>query len=196
MVQGGGPRGGSPLYLRIYRNWHPQGNPPRTRKAGGVVATALSLDNIISSVFWALPKWTPELRRNASRDLLRHLVCRLYGASKGNLFAARVQASQASLAAGTGVSREWTNKLLARLVRAGWLESYAPRLPDGHYLPCIFKVGGQLKRLLCILLRRRGVRHSRVNDSSKSLPIRIDMKKSYTFWRELKEKLGAKMGKG
>ena len=114
------------------------------------MAGTISLDNIISALFWALPEWTPELRRNASRDLLRHLVCKLYGASHGNLFGARVQASQDALAASVGVSREWACKLLARLELAGWLESYAPRLPDGHFLPCIFKPGGQLKRLLLV----------------------------------------------
>ena len=57
------------------------------------MAQTISLDNIISALFWALPEWTPGLRRNASRDLLRHLVCKLYGASNGNLFGARVQTS-------------------------------------------------------------------------------------------------------
>ena len=160
------------------------------------MAGTISLDNIISALFWALPEWTPELRRNASRDLLRHLVCKLYGASHGNLFSARVQASQDALAASVGVSREWVCKLLSRLVEKGWLESHAPRLPDGHFLPCIYKVGGQLKRLLYKLLRRRGIAFSRVNSSSQSLPPKGDIKKSYTFWEALKENLAAKIGGG
>ena len=160
------------------------------------MAQAISLDNIISALFWALPEWTPGLRRNASRDLLRHIVCKLYGASNGNLFSARVQASQEALAASVGVSREWACKLLARLVQEGWIESHAPRLPDGHFLPCIFKVGGQLKRLLCTLLRRRGLRPSRVNGSSQSLPPKGAIKKSYTFWETLRENLAAKVGRG
>ncbi len=159
-----------------------------------MVAQAISLDNIISALFWALPEWTPELRRNASRDLLRLLVCKLYGSSHGNLFAARVQASQDALAASVGVSREWSCKLLARLVQAGWIESYAPRLPDGHFLPCLFKPGGQLKRLLCILLRKRGVRPSRVNCSSPSLPPKEAIEISYTFWVSPNYTIASKIG--
>jgi len=160
------------------------------------VAATLSLDNVISALFWAFPKWTPGLRRNASRDLLRLLVCKLYGASHGDLFNARMQASQDALAESVGISREWVNKLLARLVQEGWIQSYAPRLPDGHFLPCIFRPGGQLKRLLCILTRYRRPRSSRVNDSPQSLPQRRDIKKSLTFWERLKEELVAKIGKG
>ena len=160
------------------------------------MAATISLDTVLSSLFYRLQEWTPELTGNKSPFLLRHLVCRLYGAGNGNLFGARVQASQDALAASVGVSREWACKLLARLVQEGWRESYAPRLPDGHFLPCIFKVGGQLKRLLCTLLRRRGVRPSRVNGSSQSLPPKGDIKKSYTFWKALKENLAAKIGGG
>jgi hypothetical protein len=160
------------------------------------VAATLSLDTILSALFWALPKWTPGIKRNASRDLLRHLICQLYGASKGDLFNARVQASQDALGAYVGISREWTCKLLARLVEAGWLESYAPRLPDGHFLPCIFRPGGQLKRLLCVLMRYRRPRQSRVNNPSQSLPPKRDLKISFNFIQDLKATLAAKIGQG
>jgi hypothetical protein len=143
-----------------------------------VAAQTIALDNVLSALWWALPKWTPALKRNQSRDVLRLLVCKLYGASHGNLFNARIQASQDALAASVGISREWCNKLLARLVEAGWIESYAPRLPDGRYLPCLFKPGGQLKRLLCVLLRYRRPRRSRVNGSSQSSPPKAEIKKA------------------
>jgi hypothetical protein len=161
-----------------------------------VAANQIQLDNIISALTWALPQWTPALKQGQARDVLRLLVCKLYGASHGNLFGARIQASQASLAASCGISREWCNKLLARLVAEGWIQSYAPRLPDGRYLPCLFRPGGQLKRLLYVLLRYRRPRHSRVNSPSQSLPSKDERERSLTFWRTLRAQLAAKLGHG
>lgn len=160
-----------------------------------MVAQVLSLDNIISALFWALDEWTPIPQGNKSGSLLRTLVCRLYGASKGDLFRAKVQVSQAALAASVGISREWTCELLARLKAVGWIEYYAPRLPDGHYLPCIFRPGGQLKRLLCALLGYRRSKKYRVNDSPQSLPPKVDLKKSFNFLQRLKEEVAAKLGR-
>src|SRR2546427_11594918 len=96
---------------------------------------AVSLDTVVASLCYFVPKWTPALRRNASLYLLRLLVCKLHGASKGNLFQAKIQAAQDSLVASLGVSREWTNQLVARLKAEGWIEAYAPRLPEGRFLP-------------------------------------------------------------
>src|SRR2546428_12681888 len=131
--------------------------------------SALALDTVLSSLWWALGKWTPALTRNRSDRLLRLLTLKFYGASHGALFTARIQASQDALAHELGLSREWVNKLLARLAAAGGIHTYAPRLPDGRYLPCLIRPGGQLKRLLCGLLHYRKPRHSRVNSSSPSL---------------------------
>jgi hypothetical protein len=47
---------------------------------------------VVASLCHFVPKWTPALRRNASPYLLRLLVCKLYGASKGNLFHAKIRA--------------------------------------------------------------------------------------------------------
>src|SRR5256885_7363220 len=113
---------------------------------------ALALDTVLSSLWWALGKWTPTLTRSRSDRLLRLLTLKFYGASRGALFTAQIQASQDALAHELGLSREWVNKLLARLKAAGWIEWHAPRLPDGHFLPAVFRPGGQLKRLLCILV--------------------------------------------
>ncbi len=156
------------------------------------MAQTISLDNINSALFWALEKWTPALKRNQSVFLLRTLACRLYGVNS-NLFSSRVQVSQDALAESMGLSREWVCKLLVRLERVGWIEYYAPRLPDGHFLPCIFKAGGQLKRLLCVLLRYRRPHKNRVNDSSQSLPTNIDLKKSFNFIQKLKKTLAEKL---
>ena len=98
----------------------------------------LTLDNIQGATFFFVGKWTPALKRNQSRDLLRHLLCRLYGASKGNLFHAKLRASQASLAAELDLSREWVCKLSRRLQEAKWIEYTAVRLPDGTYRSAAF----------------------------------------------------------
>ena len=157
--------------------------------------SGLALDNILSATFFFVGKWTPALKRNQSRDVLRHLLCRLYGASKGSLFHAQVRASHASLAASVGLSREWTCMLLGRLRDEGWVAYATIRLPDGRYEIGSFRPGRMLKRLLCVLLGHRRPRKSRVNDSSQSLPTKADIKKSYLLWQELKKVLAAKMGR-
>jgi hypothetical protein len=130
----------------------------------------LALDNIQSAAFFFAGKWTPGLRRNQSRDLLRHLLCRLYGASKGSLFHARIRASHADLGHELGLSREWVCKLGQRLQGSGWVQYRALRLPDGTYEVGVFSAGRQLKRLLCMLLGYRKSKHH-VNDRSLSLPL-------------------------
>jgi hypothetical protein len=130
----------------------------------------LALDNILSAAFFFAGKWTPALKRNQSRDLLRHLLCRLYGASKGDLFHAQIRASHASLGAELGLSREWTCKLAGRLQSAGWLHYRALRLPDGTFEVGRFSVGRTLKRLLCMLRGYRKPQHH-VNARSSSFPL-------------------------
>lgn len=158
---------------------------------------ALALDTVLSSLWWAIGKWTPTLTRNRSDRLLRLLTLKLHGASHGHLFQAQIQASQESLAHELGLSREWTNKLLARLSAAGWIHTYAPRLPDGRYLPCFIRPGGQFKRLVCILLHHRKSRSSRVNNASPFLPLTKEVKeKSLHFWQKLKTDLSRKINGG
>jgi hypothetical protein len=130
----------------------------------------LALDNILSATFFFAGKWTPALKRNQSRDLLRHVLCRLHGASKGDLFHARIRASHASLGAELGLSREWTCKLGQRLHDAGWINYRALRLPDGKFEIGVFSVGRKLKRLLCMLLGYRKPKR-RVNNFSHSFPL-------------------------
>jgi hypothetical protein len=130
----------------------------------------LALDNILSASFFFVGKWSPDLARNRSRDLLRHLLCRLYGASKGQLFHARIRASHASLGAELDLSREWVCKLGQRLKDAGWIDYRALRLPDGTFEIGVFSVGRQLKRLLCMLLGYRKPKR-RVNSLSPSSPL-------------------------
>ena len=152
---------------------------------------------VVASLCYCVPKWTPALSRNASRDLLRLVVCKLYGASKGTLFQARIQASRDDLAASLGIRREWANQLLARLKAEGWIEAHAPRLPDGRYLSCLFWPGRRLKRLLCILVGYRRPRQSRVKSRPQSLPLsQTEREKSLSFLRGLREKLAQQLGRG
>jgi hypothetical protein len=132
--------------------------------------SVLTLDNILSAAFFFSVRWTPALKRSQARDLLRLIVCKLYGVSNGNVFHAHIQASQASLAVDMGISREWCNHLVGRLVAAGWVRYSAPRLPDGKFEIGVFRSGRTLKRLLCILRGYRQRRPSRVKDPSQKLP--------------------------
>ena len=136
---------------------------------GGSNVHQLSLDTIISALWYQLPRRSPKLRRNAAPYLLHGLVSKLYGAGKGNLWGAQIRASQAALAKDMGVSRQWTNELIQRLVSAGWLRYHAPRLPDGHFEIGFFKIGPQLQRLLSALLGSRRSK-SRVNSSRQVIP--------------------------
>ena len=135
-----------------------------------MASRVLALDAICNASFYFAGEWSPALKRNQSRDLLRHVLCRLHGASKGQLFHARLRASHASLADAVGLSREWVCKLSGRLVAAGWIEYTALRLPDGTYEIGCFRPGRMLKRLLCMLLGYRKPKR-RVNNFSQSFPL-------------------------
>jgi DNA-binding Lrp family transcriptional regulator len=115
----------------------------------------LALDVVLSAVFFFAGKWTPALKRNQSRDLLRFLLCRLYDQSRGQLVNGHVTLAQGTLACKLGLSRQWVGELLDRLRDAGWIEYYAPVLEDGMRGSTIFRIGGQLKRLLIMLLKSR-----------------------------------------
>jgi hypothetical protein len=112
----------------------------------------LALDVVLSAVFFFAGKWTPALKRNQSRDLLRFLLCRLYDQSRGQLVNGHVTLAQGTLARKLGLSRQWVGILLDRLQGAGWIKYTAPVLDDGMRRSTIFRVGRQLKRLLVMLL--------------------------------------------
>jgi hypothetical protein len=158
---------------------------------GGSNVQHLSLDTIVSALWYQLPRRTPKLRRNAAPYLLRGLVSKLYGAGKGNLWGAQVRASQAALANDLGVSRQWTNELIQRLVSAGWLRYHAPRLPDGHFEVGFFKIGPQLQRLLSALLGSRRAK-CRVNSPRQVIPTKEQVEKNLLFLKTLQAQLAAK----
>jgi DNA-binding Lrp family transcriptional regulator len=138
----------------------------------------LALDVILSAVFFFAGTWTPALKRNQSRDLLRFLLCRLYDQGRGDLGRAQLTLAQSTLARKLGLSRQWIGELLDRLRDAGWIDCYAPVLDDGMRGSTIFRVGRQLKRLLIMLLRSR----------KRKTPTKLDANKAWQFSPSLEEK--------
>jgi hypothetical protein len=154
----------------------------------------LSLDTIANSATYFAGQWTPALKLNQSRDLLRLVLSKMYFPSSGNLFHARIRASHAALAASLDLSREWTCKLVGRLRASRWLETSAPRLPDGKQEITIFRPGKMLKRLLVMLLKsKQRSPKNRVNTSSQVIPTKEQIEKNKTFLRGLIEEVGEKM---
>src|SRR5215208_4861602 len=107
----------------------------------------LILDNIISAATYFFRKWTPSSRLNQSFEVLRVIICKLYGASRGSLFYARMRCSHQAIADDLELTREWVCELVQRLRAWGWIQATAPRLPDGTQEVTIFRAGGMLKRL-------------------------------------------------
>jgi DNA-binding Lrp family transcriptional regulator len=131
----------------------------------------LALDTILSATFCFVSRWSPALKRNQSRDLLRFLLCRLYDNSRGDLGRAQFTLAQGTLVRKLGLSRQWVGELLDRLQATGWIEYYAPVLNDGMRGSTIFRVGGQLKRLLVMLLKSR----------KRKMPAKSDANKAWQF---------------
>jgi hypothetical protein len=127
----------------------------------------LALDTILSATFYFTAKWSPELKRNGSRDLLRFILCRLYDSGRGQLGNAQLTLAQGTLARRLGLSRQWVGILLERLQEAGWLEYHAPIVAAGMRGSTIFRVGCQLKRLL-VMLAKAGQRKRRAKPPDKS----------------------------
>jgi hypothetical protein len=160
------------------------------------MAGTLTLDTIISASTFFAGQWSATLKGNQSRDVLRLVVSKLYGASQGNLFHARVRCSHAALAAKCDLSREWTCTLVGRLRQAGWLETSAPRLPDGTQEVTTFRVGRMLKRVILMLLksRQRHPEQSRVNDRKQELPTREEVVRNKALLADLLASLSQKLG--
>jgi len=157
---------------------------------------SITLDTTISSLFYHIGEWTPELRRNRAPYLLRALVSKLYGASNGFRFDAHVRASHAALGAKEDISRGWTCTLMGRLVSAGWIKTEAPRLPDGTQEVTIIRAGPMLWKLLFMLWAsgQRPENKRRVNDPVEKLPSKEDVEKNLLFLRNLQKELAEKLG--
>lgn len=153
----------------------------------------LALDNILSASFFFAGKWTPELKRSQARDLLRLVVCKLYGVSHGHVFHAHVRVSQSALAADLGISREWCNHLVGRLIAARWVHYTTVRLPTGKFEIGVFRPGRTLKRLLCVLWGYRHRHRHHVNDPSQKIPSLKQREENKKFFSQLLIDLTAKL---
>jgi hypothetical protein len=147
--------------------------------------SVLTLDTICNSANYFAGQWTPELKRNQSRDLLRLVLSKMWFPCHGNMFHARIRASHAGLGNELHLSREWTCKLSRRLCDSQWLVASAPRLPDGKQEISIYKPGKRLKRLLVMLLRSKQRVKNRVNDSSQKFLTQEEREKNKALFAEL-----------
>jgi hypothetical protein len=164
-------------------------NHPRT-------STVLTLDTIIAAATFFAGKWCHELKRNQSRDVLRLLLYKLYAAPGGSLFHRHARSSHIALANSLNLSRVWTCELIARLRLAGWLETSAPRLPNGKQEVSTFRPGRMLKRLIIMLLRSKERSHkSRVNDKRQQSPTKEQVEKNRAFLADLIQTLRQKLGR-
>jgi hypothetical protein len=155
--------------------------------------SVLTLDTICNSASYFVGQWTPELKRNQSRDLLTHLLSKMWYPCHGNLFNGRIRVSDAALADSLDLSREWTNTLKGRLCEAKWITTEAPRLPNGKQEITIIRAGKRLKRLLVMLLRSKQRQKNRVNDSAQKIPTKEQIEKNKTFLSNLIDEVGRKM---
>jgi hypothetical protein len=150
---------------------------------------SLDLNAINNSASFFVAKWTPALRRNQSRDVLRLLINKLYGVSHGQVFA-----SHAALGDALDLSREWTCTLIGRLRETGWIRTEARRLPNGTQEVTIFRAGRMLKRLLMMLVcARQRQPASRVNDSSQKFPTPEQVERNKHFLQQLIRNLAEKL---
>lgn len=157
-------------------------------------SATLSLDSIINSAIFFSAKWNPALKRSQSRDVLRSIINKMFGSSRGSLFHANVRCSHAALAESLDLSREWTCKLIARLRDTGWIKTHAPRLPDGKQEVTIFSPGRMLKRLLVMLLKSKQRHHpSRVNSSSQLFPTKEEVERNKSFLANLRATLAQQL---
>jgi len=140
--------------------------------------STVALDNILSAAFFFVGKWSPDLARNRSRDLLRFVLCRLYDQGRGKLQGTHLTLAQGTLANKLGLSRQWVGILLARLQQAGWLDFHAPTLDGGMNGSTILCIGPQFKRLLVMLAK----------SDRRKIPVRAAAKSRWHFSPSHEEK--------
>jgi hypothetical protein len=157
--------------------------------------SSIPLDTIANAATFFAGQWTPALKLNQSRDVLTLVLSKMYGASQGSMFHARMRCSHAALADSCSLSRVWTCELISRLRSTGWLKTSAPRLPNGKQEITTFTPGKMLKRLLIMLLRSKQRSHKRrVNDHNQKIPSTEDIVKAKAFFADLIQTLGQKLG--
>ncbi len=155
----------------------------------------LPLDQLISSSFFYLEKWSPDtinLKSNAAFDVLRYLLCRLYEEGNGKPLQAHVELSQSTIGEQLGLSRPWVCEMVGRLVDGGWLVATSTWVGDNMRSSSCFSAGRQLRRLICYLLgSKRKKRHSRaVNSRLQSGPLQSstkEKKEDFAFQKAAEE---------
>ena len=113
----------------------------------------LALDTVLSATSYFVTKWSPGLKRNQSRDLLRYVVCRLYDEGRGQLMNTQLCLAQTTVARKLGISRQWVGTLVQRLEETGWLSHTSEKLPDGTNGSTTWRLGRLFKRLLVMLAK-------------------------------------------
>ncbi len=155
----------------------------------------ITLDQIISSSFFYLEKWSPDtinLKSNAAFDVLRYLLCRLYEEGNGKPLQAHVELSHSTIGSRLGLSRPWVCEMVGRLVDGGWLVSTSTWIGDNMRSSSCFSAGRQLRRLICYLLgSKRKKRHSKgVNGRLQSGPLQSstkEKKEDFAFQKRAEE---------
>ncbi len=164
-------------------------------KRGWQAQQPITLDQIISSSFFYLDKWSPDnshLKSNAAFDVLRYLLCRLYEEGNGKPLLAHVELSHSTIGERLGLSRPWVCEMVGRLVDGGWLVSTSTWVGDNMRSSSCFSAGRQLRRLICHLLgSKRKKRHSKaVNDRLQSGPLQSstkEKKEDFAFQKAAEE---------
>jgi len=151
--------------------------------------STLTLDTIVSATGFFVGRWSPALRRNQSRDLLRFLLCRLYDQNRGQLRGASVTLAQGTLARKLGLSRQWVGILLQRLHDTGWLEYHAAVLPGGMRSSCRIRIGRQLQRLLIMLTKARARKNPRKPDAKAAWQFSPPKREKELFFRRDRENI-------
>jgi len=164
---------------------------------------AISLDQLISSSFYYLDRWTlegPQLKSNASFDVLRYLLCRLHDEGDGKVLQGHIELSQGYIGQKLGLSRQWINVLVGRLVDAGWLVATSTWTGENMRSSTCFSAGRSLRRLVCQLLgsMRKKRQKKGVNGRRQSLPRSLrsrEKRQDFAFQREAEEQAQTFVGK-
>jgi hypothetical protein len=109
-----------------------------------------SLSDFVAAGTNYLTQWTPGIDRGRIPRLLRYLIIKFYGAG-GSILNARIEIAQETLAGKVNIKRAWCNVQLGRLVEAGWICVYAPKLPNGMNARSVITLGPKLKQMVYIL---------------------------------------------
>ena len=163
---------------------------------------AIELDQLISSSFFYLGKWTTDekLKSNASFDVLRYLLCRLHDEGDGKVLQGHIELSQGYIGQKLGLSRQWVNTLVSRLVDAGWLVASSTWTGENMRSSTCFSAGRSLRRLVCQLLgsMRKKRQKKGVNGRRQSLPRSLrsrEKRQDFAFQREAEEQAQTFVGK-